>query len=564
MNNDHSLPAPLSCSQHAQAAPTLRQSRGLGSFFTNQAPNARLRTLLLWLFILLKLGLQFWLINPQYELHRDEYLHLDQAQHLAWGYVSVPPATSWISSLILLLGNQVFWVKFFPALFGALTMVVVWKTVEALKGNLFALVLSAVALTFSILLRINILYQPNSLDILCWTLVYFSFIKFINTENPGWLGMAAVSFALGFLNKYNIVFLLLGLLPAVLLTSHRRVLLQKHFYVALALALLLIAPNLIWQLRHGFPVFQHLQELTATQLKNISRADFLKEQVLYFFGSLFIILAALLAFFIYKPFRKYQVFCWSFLFSLSLFVYFRAKAYYAIGLYPVLIAFGSVYLGQLLHKGWRVYLAPAVLLLPLVPVLAFLPFIRIVFPVLNPADVQQQAQRFKDLNLLRWEDGRDHALPQDFADMLGWRELAAKVDRAYDQLRDPRHTLVLCDNYGQAGAINYYSRHAGLQAVSMSADYIYWFPIDTMEVRHVILVQEAGDTDKSREREKRLFRTVALFGEIENPYAREKGTRIYLLKEARTSINAVLKEEIGKRKKQGHGGRRGFQASGSE
>src|SRR5690606_234240 len=97
---------------------------------------------------------------------RDEYLHLDLGQHLAWSYLSVPPVTSWISYIIYLLGNSIFWVKFFPALFGALTILVIWKTIEELKGNLFALVLGATCILFSALLRLNTLYQPNSLDVL--------------------------------------------------------------------------------------------------------------------------------------------------------------------------------------------------------------------------------------------------------------------------------------------------------------------------------------------------------------------------------------------------------------
>ncbi|KKX47100.1 hypothetical protein L950_0228290 [Sphingobacterium sp. IITKGP-BTPF85] len=28
--------------------------------------------------------------------------------------------------------------------------------------------------------------------------------------------------------------------------------------------------------------------------------------------------------------------------------------------------------------------------------------------------------------MLTWEDGKEHQLPQDFADMLGWKELAKK------------------------------------------------------------------------------------------------------------------------------------------
>ena len=89
-----------------------------------------------------------WLINPVYDLHRDEYLHLDQAHHLAWGYESVPPLTSWFSWLIYHLGNSVFWIKFFPALFGGLTVVLVWKIVEELNGKLFASILGSTAVIF--------------------------------------------------------------------------------------------------------------------------------------------------------------------------------------------------------------------------------------------------------------------------------------------------------------------------------------------------------------------------------------------------------------------------------
>src|SRR6187549_2735028 len=108
-------------------------------------------------FILVKFILQYTLINPAYDLQRDEYLHLDQANHLAWGFESVPPFTSWVSFIILHLGNTLFWIKFFPVLFGALTILVVWKTVEALNGNLFAMVLAAIAVLCSVLPRINIL-----------------------------------------------------------------------------------------------------------------------------------------------------------------------------------------------------------------------------------------------------------------------------------------------------------------------------------------------------------------------------------------------------------------------
>ncbi len=503
------------------------------------------KTILLCILILIKFVLQYLLINPVYDLHRDEYLHLDQGKHLAWGYESVPPFTSWISLLILKLGNGVFWVKFFPALFGALTIVVVWKAIDALGGNIFALVLGSLAVLLSVMLRLNMLYQPNSFDVLCWTFLYFTFIKYIQTGSTKWLQIAAIGFAIGFLNKYNIVFLLLGLVPAILLTAQRKLFLNPQFYISIGIALLLISSNLVWQYQHHFPVLHHLKTLSATQLVNVNRSDFLKEQLLFFFGSIFVIIAAFVGFKNWAAFKKYRVFGWAFLFTLLLFVYLKAKGYYAIGLYPILIAFGSVYLEYVLKEGRARYLRPVAII---AIVLFFIPFIKLIFPIFSPGEIAKNNQQLKDLGLLRWEDGKDHVLPQDYADMQGWRELAYKTDSAYKSIGNNENTLVLCDNYGQAGAINYYSIYKNIAAVSMNADYINWFPLNRKEIKNVILVVDVYDDDKERTREKAFFKTVEKSGSIDNPYAREKGTAIFILKDATTSINKILEQEINERK----------------
>jgi hypothetical protein len=496
------------------------------------------RTLVLWFFILLKFVIQFYAIDVEYELHRDEFLHLDIGKHLAWGYSSVPPVTALISFIIFQLGSFVFIIKFIPALFGALTIVMVWKIAEELKGNLFALVLGAICVTFSVLIRINTLYQPNSLEYLLWTVLFFTIIKFINSGNNKWLYLAFITVAIAFLNKYNIVFLLLGLFPAILMTDLRKVFLNRHLYFSLLSSLILIIPNLLWQYNNGFPVFHHLKTLAETQLVNVNRSEFLVQQLLFFVGSMHVLVPALISFFSYGPFRKYKVLFWTYLFTIVLFTFFRAKGYYAIGLYPVLIAFGAVYLEKLLSKGWLRFAAV------LLPVVIMLPLLYYILPVLSPEQIVKNHDKFKKMGLLRWEDGKDHTLPQDFADMLGWRELAAIADSAFEKLSDKENTIIHCDNYGQAGAINYYSRHTYPQAFSMNADYKNWYPLDEFEIRNVILVKTKTDPDINREKEMPFFDHISLIGEIENEFAREYGTKVYLLEGAKISVNQILKEEI--------------------
>lgn len=500
------------------------------------------KTVILLIFVIAKFVLQYTLIDPSFDLHRDEYLHLDQAKHLAWGYDSVPPFTSWISWIILQLGNSVFWVKFFPALFGTLTLIVVWKTVEILGGSLFAMILSATAVLLSVILRLNILYQPNSFDVLAWTCFYYAIIRYTQTEKSKWLYVAALVFAVGFLNKYNIVFLLIGTLPAILISRFRTVFSKKDLYLAMLLAFVLILPNLWWQYKNHFPVFHHLTELSKTQLVNVKRSGFLKEQVLFFFGSIFILTAAIAAFIFFKKFKQYRLIGWSFIFTLLLFVYLKAKGYYAIGLYPVLLAFGAVYLEEKTKMGLAKFWRPLMLAFQLVFGIFF---IRFAFPYQSADNLIQHKQAlYRKLGLLRWEDGKDHHLPQDFADMLGWKELAKKVDSAYAGVANKAQTIVYCDNYGLAGAVNYYSAFKHINAVSMNADYIDWFPPANTEIKNVILVKDIYDKDSARTKEKPLFDTIQLKGKIENSNAREKDTRIYLLKGAKVPIMPFFTKEI--------------------
>ena len=350
-------------------------------------------TFILLAFIAAKFVLQYTLVSPSYELHRDEFLHLDQAHHLAWGYISVPPVSSWISGIIHLLGNSFFWIRFFPALFGALTLVVVWKAIESLKGNLFALILGATCILFSTLLRLNMLYQPSSLDVLCWTIFYFILIKYADTENPKWFYTGMVVLAVGFLNKYNIAFLPAALLPALII-SKRSILTNKHFYISIGLFLLLIFPNLVWQYNNNFPVYHHMQLLAKTQLVNVNRWDFLKDQLLLFIGALFVILAALYALLFYPPFKKYRFFFWTLTFTLIVFTYLKAKSYYAMGLYPIYIAFGAAYLETRLQNGWKKYLQPVAIA---IPVLLFIPMHQILFPNKSPEYIITHPEPYKNM-----------------------------------------------------------------------------------------------------------------------------------------------------------------------
>src|SRR5690349_21683201 len=117
------------------------------------------------LLAMLKFVLPFLLQHPAYELHRDEYLYYAQGQHLDLGFLENPPLIAlmgWISSL---LGGSFFWIKFWPSLFGAFTLLVSAGIARQLGGGLYAQLIVALGILFSAYLRVHFLFQPNFLDI---------------------------------------------------------------------------------------------------------------------------------------------------------------------------------------------------------------------------------------------------------------------------------------------------------------------------------------------------------------------------------------------------------------
>ncbi len=154
---------------------------------------------------------------------------------------------------------------------------------------------------------------------------------------------------------------------------------------------------------------------------------------------------------------------------------------------------------------------------------------------------------YEKLGQLRWEDGKDHLIPQDYADMLGWKELARKVDSVYKLLPGKENVLVLCDNYGQAGAINYYTKQS-IKAVSYNADYVNWFDHDH-KYSHLIRVKDFKEKETELTRTGPYFQGSFMADSITNKFAREFRTKIFVFINAKIDINERIEMDIKEAKK---------------
>jgi hypothetical protein len=225
---------------------------------------------------------------------------------------------------------------------------------------------------------------------------------------------------------------------------------------------------------------------------------------------------------------------------MAILIFLKAKNYYALGLYPVLFAFGAVYLEKRSRQ-----LFPYISTIYLVfNAILFVGVVQFMFPVLTPDAIIQKKAQFEPMGLLRWEDGKNHQLPQDFSDMLGWKEMAAKTLLAYNQLSDEAklETLIFCDNYGQSGALNFYNRGKTPETYSFSTDYLYWIPED-LKITNVILIGKDPDNKVVQ-----FFDHIEKIGSVENPYSREKGTSVYLMTGANEKFSDFFNVEVKRRR----------------
>ena len=487
----------------------------------------------------LKLLVHFFTYD-NYELHRDAYLYYAQSEHLAWGYVAVPPGIAFIGKVATsLFGNSTFGLRLFPALIGAVNIVILGLFVRDLGGRKRAIILAGFAYLLSpAYLHTNALFQPVAFNHFYWLLSAYLFYKLIATQSTKyWLWIGLV-FGLGFLNKYSIVFLYTSLGAALLLTPYRRLIISRHFLLAILIGLILISPNIIWQYQNNWPVLQHMDELRRTQLVHVSPAGFIFDQILMNAHALILWLGALLILLFYKKERSYLFFGLSFLFLLSLLLAGSGKSYYTLGIYPVLFTFGAYFTEKYIKK----YLTPVVL--------AFVIFMGIGLYISFAFDGIPflTFEKAHNEGAFRWEDGKQYDIPQDMADMTGWKEIGETVRNLYLELGEENrdNCEIYTYHYGQAGAVMFYGKKDDLpKPIAPTGSFVLWSP-DSITTDYVIYVHsDLGNTTNPDSLLPTYFENVSLRHVVKNKYFREDGTKIYLCEYPNENGKQVYKTIIG-------------------
>src|SRR5262249_1713759 len=151
------------------------------------------------------------LVGGRYGFHRDELATLDDARHLAWGYVAYPPVTAFFGWLSLhVFGTLLSGFRFFASLAGGVAIVLTGLMARELGGGRGAQLFAACGVA-PMVIATGTLMQYVSFDYLAWVALAFFMARLCRTNDARWWLAVGAAGGCGRLREYRLVVLVAGL-----------------------------------------------------------------------------------------------------------------------------------------------------------------------------------------------------------------------------------------------------------------------------------------------------------------------------------------------------------------
>lgn len=446
-----------------------------------------------------------------YGIFRDELYYLACSRHLAWGYVEFPPMIAVLTRAMTAVAGESWWaVRLLPAVAGAALVALTAMIARELGGGRFAQGLAGLSVILAPgWLSIDHIQNTNAYEPLFWAGCAWLVLRALNTGNAKcWLWFGVVA-GLGLQNKHAMLFCGFGMMAGLLLTPARKALARRRLWIGGAIAMLIFLPNVLWEIRLGWPTLEFLRNAVRYKNAVLTPWQFFSSQLLLTGAAIPVWMAGLWFYFSARG-KPYRALGWAYLVMIATLYLLRGKGYYLLPAYPMLLGAGGVLLEEaLLARAWN-WLRPAM-------VTAMLALTALIAPLAVPLLPVETFIRyaawlgFQDQVSERHTMGR---LPQMYADMFGWRNMAEQVAAVFHQLpaTEQAQAAIYAQNFGEAGAIDYYGPGLGIpHAISGHNNYYLWGP--GAEDPQVVIVIGGSPYDA-----RRVFGDVRAAGIITHPY----------------------------------------------
>jgi hypothetical protein len=459
------------------------------------------------------------LFAPNYGYFRDELYYLACGEHLAWGYVDQPPLialVAWVARHVL--GEGLHALRLLPALAHAATIVLAALLAREMGARRFGQWLAALCMLVGPgPLALGHLLTMNAFEALFWGGSALVLLRIIHGGDERLWLICGVLAGVGLLNKYSMAFFGAAMLLGVLLTSQRRSFMRPWLWIALALAGLIALPNFLWQMHRGYPFLVLMHNVRASGRDvNHGPLSFVFESALFLGPLTALVWIPGIVWLFTRAAKPFRALGWTSLLLLLFMIAAGAKIYYFAPIAP--IAFGAGGAAWQLWTNQRPRLAfikPAFAVLLIVTGALIAPM---TLPVLSADAYLRAAEKLPFLRPPAMEHQRTGPLPQLYADMYGWREMAEKVAAAYKALPPDvqAQTIVFANNYGDGGAIQFFGPKLGLPAnrvYGAHQNYYFWGP-PPFQPKALIITQ---DNIQSAQR---WCKNVQVVDRVQHPFSR--------------------------------------------
>ena len=215
-------------------------------------------------------------VADRIELLPEESYYWAYAQHPALGYFDHPPMIAWTIWLgTQLAGDTEFGVRIVNVLLSIGTCLALWGTARLWFDRRTA---HGTVLLFALLpisVGTGLMVLPDGPLLFFWALTLLAVTAALKTERGVWWIMAGAAFGGAMLSKYYALLLAPSLFMFLVLSpAHRFWLRRAEPWVALALALAVFSPVIVWNAQHDWASFRFQSTRTVGQgnhtLKNVS------------------------------------------------------------------------------------------------------------------------------------------------------------------------------------------------------------------------------------------------------------------------------------------------------
>jgi len=192
--------------------------------------------------------------NRFLNFYSDEAYYWIWSHKLGLSYFDHPPMVAYIIKLTTIFSDDPFFVRLGAALLVSGTAYLIYALAKRIFDEKAALYSFYIFISSIIILVASTLIAPDTPLMFFWMLMLYSGYRYLEEGNKKFALLTGIAVGALLLSKYT------GILPVVtliiyILIYHREAFKDGYFYGALALAVVVFSPVLIWNYQHDFISF---------------------------------------------------------------------------------------------------------------------------------------------------------------------------------------------------------------------------------------------------------------------------------------------------------------------